>query len=194
MNREVIKGHGMPILKNNIDTDQIIPARFCYEPKRHGYKNALFGDWRKDTSFPLNNPAYTKSTILVAGYGFATGSSREYAVWAIKDYGFKAIIAQSFGEIFYKNAIINDLLPIKTTQNAISEIGAILEMEPNTIILIDLQKDIIKIKDYTFPVLIESRFKHKYLLNEDDISLTLNEIESILDYEKRRSVYLVTTK
>lgn len=86
------------------------------------------------------------------------------------------------------------MLPIKTTQNAISEIGAILEMEPNTIILIDLQKDIIKIKDYTFPVLIESRFKHKYLLNEDDISLTLNEIESILDYEKRRSVYLVTTK
>jgi 3-isopropylmalate/(R)-2-methylmalate dehydratase small subunit len=194
MKREFISGYGMPLIKSNVDTDQIIPARFCYESKRKGYENALFGDWRKEKSFVLNDPAYARASILIAGYGFATGSSREYAVWAIKDFGFKAVIAQSFGEIFYKNAIINDLLPVKTTMNAIRILWKILKSNADERILIDLQKNIITIQGEILPAFMEQRFKQKYVLNQDDISLTLNEMESIRDYEKRKSQYWVTTK
>lgn len=194
MTREFIKGYGIPLLKNNIDTDQIIPARFCYEPKRTGYKDALFGNWREDPSFILNNPDYNEASILIAGYGFATGSSREYAVWAIKDYGFKVVIAKSFGEIFYKNAILNDVLPLKVSTESINIIWEVLTNNPKASIFIDLIKDIIKIKNYELSIFIDPQFKKKYLLNEDEISLTLKELESIRDYEKKRTKYFVTTK
>ena len=194
MGRELICGYGMPLEKNNVDTDQIIQARFCYVPKRHGHENSLFGDWREKKDFVINNPIYKKATILVAGYGFATGSSREYAVWAIKDYGFNVVIAQSFGEIFYKNAIINDLLPVKTSSEATQTLWGILKKCPEEVIHIDLYDELIKVGKQSFPIFIESGVKNKYLLNQDDISLTMEELDKILLYESKRYPYLATTE
>ncbi|HGZ9666095.1 TPA: 3-isopropylmalate dehydratase small subunit [Staphylococcus aureus] len=143
--REVFKiiiiGKGIPLVKDNIDTDQIIPAEYCLSTKRESFASALFGRWRKDEKFVLNDPAYSNSTILVAGRSFATGSSREYAVWAIKDYGFKVVIAENFGEIFYKNAIINKVLPIKMKYTDIENIWSLLKVDNDAEIKIDLEKE-----------------------------------------------------
>ncbi|GEO28051.1 3-isopropylmalate dehydratase small subunit [Alicyclobacillus acidoterrestris] len=193
MSREQISGRGVPLFRNNIDTDQIIPARFCYKAKRVGHADSLFGDWRKDPSFVLNDPGYDGATILVAGREFATGSSREYAVWALKDYGFKVIIAQSFGDIFYKNAIINDLLPLKTTEKGIESLWDIIVRSPEALIKIDLEVENINIEDSVWPAIIDQYYKRKYILNLDDITLTLEDIESIKEYEKSRYMQLATT-
>ncbi|UOF90066.1 3-isopropylmalate dehydratase small subunit [Fodinisporobacter ferrooxydans] len=192
MSREQISGFGLPLLRNNIDTDQIIPARFCYQPKRIGHGGSLFGDWRLDPSFVLNDPSYSGATILVAGREFATGSSREYAVWAIKDYGFKVVIAQSFGDIFYKNAIINDLLPLKTTEQGIESLWSILSRNPKTLIKIDLENETISIEECKLPAIIDQHYKRKYILNLDDIAQTLEDIECINEYESR-NIHLTTT-
>ncbi|UIR30728.1 3-isopropylmalate dehydratase small subunit [Priestia flexa] len=193
MSREHINGQGVPLFRNNIDTDQIIPARFCYQAKRSGHGNSLFGDWREDPSFVLNDSRYSEGTILVAGREFATGSSREYAVWAIKDYGFKVVIAQSFGDIFYKNAIINDLLPLKTTEQGIETLWSILVRNPNALIEIDLEAETINIEDYILPAIIAPNFKKKYILNLDDIEQTLEDIDCIKGFEKVRSRQLANT-
>ncbi|SFS59210.1 3-isopropylmalate dehydratase small subunit [Marininema halotolerans] len=193
MSREHIRGQGVPLLRNNVDTDQIIPARFCYQAKRVGHGDSLFGNWRQDPSFVLNDSRYADATILVAGREFATGSSREYAVWAIKDYGFKVVIAQSFGDIFYKNAIINDLLPLKTTEQGIETLWGILARSPEAVIDIDLEDKTITIENNVISAIMEERFKRKYILNLDDISQTLEDIESIEGYEKSRYRYLATT-
>lgn len=193
MSREKISEHGVPLFRNNIDTDQIIPARFCYKAKRSGHGESLFGDWRQDPSFVLNDPRYTDAKILVAGREFATGSSREYAVWAIKDFGFKVVIAQSFGDIFYKNAIINDLLPLKTTEEGIESLWNILVRNPKALIKIDLEAETINIEECIFPAIIEPKFKRKYLLNLDDIMQTFEDLENIQEYEVSKSMYLANT-
>lgn len=193
MSRERLRGRGVPLHRNNIDTDQIIPARFCYQAKRFGHGDSLFGDWRQDPSFVLNDPNYSDADILVAGRAFATGSSREYAVWAIRDYGFKAVIAQSFGDIFYKNAIINDLLPLKTTGQGIETLWRILDRDPKTLIDIDLKAETVQIEEFLLPVFIEQHYKRKYILNLDDIALTLEDIDDIQAYETSRRKHSATT-
>ncbi|TCP66543.1 3-isopropylmalate dehydratase small subunit [Baia soyae] len=193
MGRERIQGYGMPLVQNNVDTDQIIPARFCYQPKRVGHGESLFGNWRQDPSFVLHDPRYSDATILVAGREFATGSSREYAVWAIKDYGFQVVIAQSFGDIFYKNAIINDLLPLKTTEQGIESLWDALHDNPKSAIHIDLENEVIRFEGGTSPAMMDLHFKKKYILNLDDISLTLEDVGNIDTYEAARSPHLATT-
>jgi 3-isopropylmalate/(R)-2-methylmalate dehydratase small subunit len=194
MSREQVSGYGVPLVRNNVDTDQIIPARFCLRPQRSGHADSLFGDWRLDPSFVLHDPSYAGATILVAGREFATGSSREYAVWAIKDYGFQVVIAQSFGDIFYKNAILNDLLPLKTTEQGIEALWEIVGRNPKALIEIDLANDTIMIEDCTLPAIMDPHFKRKYILNLDDIAQTLEDIESIQAYEASRPMYLATTR
>ncbi len=193
MSRERISGYGMPLTRNDVDTDQIIPARFCYQPKRVGHSGSLFGNWRQDPSFVLNDPRYAQADILVAGREFATGSSREYAVWAIKDYGFKAVIAHSFGDIFYKNAIINDVLPVRTTEEGIRSLWEVLSRRPRAQISIDLEKDAITWDEGCVPLLMEAHYKQKYILNLDDIALTIQDQYSIAAYEAARNVHLATT-
>ncbi len=193
MTRSHISGQGMPMYRNDIDTDQIIPARFCYHVKRTGHGDSLFGDWRQDPQFVLNDPRYRRATILVAGREFATGSSREYAVWAVKDYGFNVVIAQSFGDIFYRNAIINDLLPLKTTADGIEALWRNIEHDPATLIDIDLNADTIIVAGHRHPSIMEAHYKNKYIQNLDDIAQTLQHIERIRDYETKRYTRLATT-
>ncbi|HBF31887.1 3-isopropylmalate dehydratase small subunit [Rhizobium sp.] len=179
MTRTLITGKGMPLHRSDIDTDQIIPARFCYSTERTGFGTGLFGDWREDPDFVLNNPAYNKATVLVAGSAFATGSSREYAVWALKDYGFKVIIAESFGDIFTRNAVINDLLPIKVSAHAIKKIWQEIEANPETELVTDLETMKVSIGNISFPLAIEPSLKRKYVLNEDEITRNLHYIQLI---------------
>lgn len=184
----------MPLRRNNIDTDQIIPARFCCHVERTGHAGSLFGDWRQAPEFVLNDPRYRPATILVAGREFGTGSSREYAVWAIKNYGFDVVIAQSFGDIFYKNAIINDLLPLRTTAAGVERLWQLIERDPATSIAIDLAADTIAAAGHCLPLMMEPRYKNKYILNVDEIAQTLQNIERIRAYETARPARLATTR
>ncbi len=183
MSRHYYTGLAVPLPRNNIDTDQIMPARFCYRPTRTGHSESVFGDWRKDPNFVLNDPKYIKASILVTGREFATGSSREYAVWGLKDYGFKVIIAPSYGDIFYKNAIINDLLPLKVTEEDIELLWSLLKSSNNIQINVDLIKDVLTINNNEIDINIDSTYKKIYIENKDHIEMSLENISEILNYE-----------
>lgn len=193
MNRSWISARGMPLRRNNIDTDQIIPARFCYHPERTGHGPSLFGDWRREPGFVLNDPRYAGARILVAGREFATGSSREYAVWAIKNFGFDVVIAQSFGDIFYKNAILNDLLPLKTSEEGVEWLWQEIESDPAAAIEIDLEGDSITVAGRRLPAIMAPHFKRKYIANLDDIAATLTQVDGIAAYEAARPAGLART-
>ncbi len=193
MNRSVISARGMPLRRNNIDTDQIIPARFCYRPERDGHGPSLFGDWRQDPGFVLNDARYRGARILVAGREFATGSSREYAVWAIKNFGFDVVIAPSFGDIFYKNAILNDLLPLKAGEDAIEWLWDSIEREPSATIEIDLTADRIGIAGRAVAAEMAPHFKRQYVANLDHIAVTLERLGAIGRFEAGRAPGLART-
>lgn len=190
----IISGTGVPLKKNNIDTDQIIPAEFCLSIQRESFSKALFGRWRKEENFILNNESYNDGTILVVGKSFATGSSREYAVWALKDYGFKIIVAENFGEIFYKNSIINKLLPLKVEYKTIKKIWNILENDSKAKLEFNLKRNELKIKGEVYSFSISDEAKNKYMKNEDDITSTLNDIYEIEKFEKKHLSNLLNIK
>lgn len=194
MSRSRISSYGMPLRRNNIDTDQIIPARFCLHVQRTGHGDSLFGDWRQDPQFVLNDKRYQQAKILVAGREFGTGSSREYAVWAIKNYGFDVVIAESFGDIFYKNAILNDLLPLKSDAASIDWLWQSIEKNPAALIEIDLDADFIRVAGQELPAMMSAHFKNKYIRNQDDISLTLEHLAEISRYEASRLPGLAVTQ
>lgn len=181
--RHFYRGRGMPLQRNNIDTDQIMPARFCYKPTRRGHENSVFGDWRLDSNFVLNNPNYQRASILVTGREFATGSSREFAVWGLKDWGFKVVIAPSFGDIFYKNAAINDLLPVVLEEKDVEALWALLLEDHYTEISIDLNKELVVAKDECFRIHISPITKRRYIDNLDEIKESLSLVSQIKQYE-----------
>ena len=181
--RNYYRGRGMPLKKNNIDTDQIMPARFCYKPTRRGHEDSVFGDWRAEADFVMNNPNYQRATILVAGREFATGSSREFAVWGLKDWGFNVVIAPSFGDIFYKNAFISDLLPIILDEQDVETLWKSLLEDHYTEINIDLEKKCVFVKDYRFTIHIEPIVKRRYVENLNELKESLLLIPLIEQYE-----------
>src|SRR6476469_5637426 len=132
-------GIGVPLRRSNVDTDQIIPAEYLKRITRTGFEDALFASWRTDPDFVLNQPQYAGATILVAGTEFGTGSSREHAVWALRDYGFKAVLSSRFGDIFRGNSLKNGLLTVIVDQDVISQLWQLIEAVPTTPITVDLQ-------------------------------------------------------
>lgn len=174
----------MPLRKNNIDTDQIMPARFCYKATRNGHEQSVFGDWRQDPDFIMNHPKYQRATILVTGREFATGSSREFAVWGLKDWGFKVVIASSFGDIFYKNALGNDLLPIILKDEQIEEIWAVLLNDHYTDISIDLEKNMVIVDEHVYHLEIDPILKARYIENTCIVTNTMRYMSEIIKYEK----------
>lgn len=187
MHRYYYRGRGMPLLKNNIDTDQIMPARFCYKPTRRGHDHSVFGDWQENPEFILNNPYYQRATILVAGREFATGSSREFAVWGLIDWGFKVVIAPSFGDIFYKNAVNNDLLPIILTEKDIDYIWSVLLSNHYAEIIVDLKKEKVIFNDKHFSITIDKSIKRRYIENIDDVQTTLALLNEIRQFEEEKN-------
>ncbi|MHA5121794.1 3-isopropylmalate dehydratase small subunit [Oenococcus oeni] len=178
----------IPLMRDNIDTDQIIPKQFLKNILKSGYGCNLFYDWRyKATSkeanpdFILNKPEYKQAQILVTGENFGCGSSREHAVWALKDYGFQVVIAGSYSDIFYMNSTKNGLLAIELPKKDRTILASIPAKEK---IIVDLPRQQVRYEKYQFDFSINPLWKHKFINGLDDIAITMNYAKKIEAYEK----------
>ena len=188
-------GRGIPLRRSNVDTDQIIPAEYLKRVSREGFGDGLFAAWREDPAFVLNQPQYADATILVAGTDFGIGSSREHAVWALTDYGFRAVIAPRFGDIFRTNSTKAGLLPVILPEDTVTALQDAIEADPATEITVDLDarevalpaagiKASFDLDDYTRWRLMEGL---------DDIGLTLTHTDEITAFERSRPAWLPVT-
>ena len=185
-----------PLDRANVDTDQIIPKQFLKRIERSGYGQFLFFDWRylpdgkSDAAFVLNHPRYAKASILVAGRNFGCGSSREHAPWALLDYGFRAVIAPSFADIFATNCTKNGLLPVVLTDTEVANLVLKTTQIDGYFLTIDLVKREVRDQSGFLAHFEIDDFKRKFLLEGlDDIGLTLQQESSITEYEKRRRAF-----
>ena len=186
-------GRVMPLRRSDVDTDQIIPAVYLKRVTRTGFEDGLFSAWRDDPGFVLNNPAHAGATILVAGPNFGTGSSRQHAVWALRDWGFKAVIAPRFGDIFRGNALKEGLLPVQLDLKAVEALWDLGDSEPQKEITVDLAAREVRVDDavWTFPIDDFSRWR--LLEGLDDIGLTLRNEGDITTYESTRPAFKPVT-
>ena len=189
----VISGVAVPLARANVDTDQIIPAEFLKRVTKTGFDDALFFAWRKDPTFVLNVPAYQGGRILVAGPDFGTGSSREHAVWALKDFGFRAVLSARFGDIFRGNAGKQGLLAAQLAEADIEAIWAILHKNPGIEASVDLTARTVSFGADRFPFEIDDYTRWRLLEGLDDISLTLRDEARITEFERYREAWRPTT-
>ena len=179
-------GIGVPLRRSNVDTDQIIPAVYLKRVTRTGFEDGLFAAWRTDASFILNLPPFDKGSVLVAGPDFGTGSSREHAVWALMDYGFRVVISSRFADIFRGNAGKAGLLAAEVAQDDVELLWKLIEQNPGLEITVNLQDRNIVAGTVVLPFRIDDYTAWRLLEGLDDIGLTLRKLSSIEDYEKRR--------
>jgi len=186
-------GTGLPLRRSEVDTDQIIPAEFLKRITRTGFEDALFAGWRKDPDFVLNDPRYAGASILVASSDFGIGSSREHAVWALRDYGFRAVLAPRFGDIFRGNSLKNGLLPVLLEQPVIEQLWALIEEQPAAGITVDLVRREVRFADRTHRFELAEDVRQRLLEGADDIALTLRHAEQIAAYEQSIPSYRPNT-
>ncbi|MGA5270688.1 3-isopropylmalate dehydratase small subunit [Streptomyces lydicamycinicus] len=179
-------GRAVPLRRSNVDTDQIIPAHWLKKVTRDGFEDGLFEAWRKDPQFVLNQEQYKGATVLVAGPEFGTGSSREHAVWALQNYGFKAVISSRFADIFRGNSLKNGLLTVVLPQETVDRLQALLERDPAAEVTVDLVGRQVRAEGVTADFELDENARWRLLEGLDDISLTLREESSIVDYEANR--------
>jgi len=179
-------GVAAPLRRSDVDTDQIIPAEYLKRVTRTGFEDGLFAVWRTDPSFVLNDPAYAKASILVAGSRFGVGSSREHAVWALQDYGFRAVIAPSFGDIFRNNALKGGLLPVTLPEKVIQELWVLLEERPGTELTVDLVARVVRGPDLEQEFPLDDHSRWRLMEGLDDIGLTLRHADEIAAFEATR--------
>jgi len=182
-------GPGVPLRRSNVDTDQIIPAVYLKRVTRSGFEDGLFSAWRNDPEFVLNQEAYKKGTVLVAGVDFGTGSSREHAVWALQNYGFKAVISSRFADIFRGNSLKGGLLTVIIDQSEVENIWAAIESDPRTQITVDLDTRSVSYNSTVLPFEIDDYTRWRLMEGLDDIGLTLKETDSIDSFEDKRASY-----
>lgn len=180
-------GVGAPLRRSNVDTDQIIPAEYLKRITRHGYEDALFKAWRDDDSFVLNHPIYKTATVLVAGPEFGTGSSREHAVWALMDYGFKVVISPRFADIFRGNSGKGGLLTAQVTDEVTEQLWAYLEADPGAKITVDLPTQQITAGEIVASFEIDPYVKWRLLEGLDDIGITMQQLDQIGAFEQNRA-------
>jgi 3-isopropylmalate/(R)-2-methylmalate dehydratase small subunit len=180
-------GTGVPLRRSNVDTDQIIPAVYLKRVTRSGFEDGLFAAWRNDPEFVLNQEAFKKGTILVAGADFGTGSSREHAVWALQNYGFKVIISSRFADIFRGNSLKGGLLTIILEIGDVEALWAAIESDPSTPITVDLESRTVKYSGKSLPFVIDDYTRWRLMEGLDDIGLTMKQTDSIDGFEKNRS-------
>ncbi|MBO0896041.1 3-isopropylmalate dehydratase small subunit [Arthrobacter sunyaminii] len=186
-------GIGVPLRQSDVDTDQIIPAVYLKRITRTGFEDALFAAWRKDENFILNKEPYSAGSVLVAGPDFGTGSSREHAVWALKDYGFRAVLSSRFADIFRGNAGKQGLVAAQLVQDDIELIWKVLEHSPGTEVTVDLEARTVICGSVTAPFSIDEYTRWRLLEGLDDISLTLRTESDITHFESLRPVFKPTT-
>ena len=185
-------GRAVPLRRSNVDTDQIIPAEYLKRVSRAGFGEGLFAAWREDPSFVLNQPQYAGATILVAGKDFGTGSSREHAVWALTDYGFRAVIAPRFGDIFRGNATKAGLLPVVLPEATVTALQDAVEAGPGTEVVVDLDNRVVlaEAAGIKAPFEIDDYTRWRLMEGLDDIGLTLRHEDAISVYEATRPSFL----
>ncbi|QXE34479.1 3-isopropylmalate dehydratase small subunit [Streptomyces sp. GMY02] len=184
-------GRAVPLRRSNVDTDQIIPAHWLKKVTRDGFEDGLFEAWRKDPEFVLNQPRYAGATVLVAGPDFGTGSSREHAVWALQNYGFKAVISSRFADIFRGNSLKNGLLTVVLDQPVVDALWEIAESDPEAGITVDLEARQVRASGadgtgLTADFELDENARWRLLNGLDDISLTLQNEAEIAAYEAAR--------
>lgn len=179
-------GIGVPLRRSNVDTDQIIPAVYLKRVTRTGFEDGLFAAWRNDPSFVLNLPPFDRGSVLVAGPDFGTGSSREHAVWALMDYGFRVVISSRFADIFRGNAGKAGLLAAEVNQNDVELLWKLIEQNPGLEITVNLQDRNIIAGTVMVPFTIDDYTAWRLLEGLDDIGLTLRKQSEIENYERRR--------
>ncbi len=186
-------GVAVPLRRSNVDTDQIIPAVYLKRVTRTGFEDGLFAAWRNDPDFVLNQPAYASGSILVAGPDFGTGSSREHAVWALQNYGFKVVIGSRFGDIFRGNSGKAGLVVASVDQDVVEALWEIAESEPGISFTVDLRHRTVEASDRVFAFQIDDYTRHRLLEGLDDIGLTLQHADEIAAYEAQRPSWLPRT-
>ena len=189
----IITGIGVPLRRANVDTDQIIPAEFLKRVTKTGFDDALFERWRQDPEFVLNTEPFSRGTVLVAGMDFGTGSSREHAVWALWDFGFRAVIAPRFGDIFRGNSGKQGLLTAVVPEDVVERIWAELDAIPGTEVTVDLEARTVTCGSVTSAFEIDDYTRWRLMEGLDDIGLTLRHESDIDGFESRRESWRPTT-
>lgn len=182
-------GTAVPLRRSNVDTDQIIPAVYLKRVTRTGFADGLFSAWREDPAFVLNDSSYSGSSILLTGPEFGTGSSREHAVWALRDWGFRVVIAPGFGDIFRGNALKEGLLPVELELKAIEALWELVESDPTARITVDLTAREVRAGEDTWSFPLDDFSRWRLIEGLDDIGLTLRHEADITAYEGRRSPF-----
>ncbi|MBT0565435.1 3-isopropylmalate dehydratase small subunit [Williamsia sp. CHRR-6] len=186
-------GIGVPLRRSNVDTDQIIPAVYLKRVTRTGFEDGLFAGWRNDPEFILNNHPWSEGSVLVAGPDFGTGSSREHAVWALSDFGFRVVISSRFADIFRGNAGKAGLVAAQVEQSDVELIWKRLEERPGTEITVSLEDRTVSIDDLVVRFGIDDYTRWRLLEGLDDIGLTLRQVEAISEYEMSRPLWKPAT-
>ncbi|GAA4260048.1 3-isopropylmalate dehydratase small subunit [Dietzia aurantiaca] len=187
-------GVAAPMKVADVDTDQIIPVRFCSGVDKSGLDDALFADWRESPEFVLNVEPFTGSTVLVAGENFGCGSSREWAVWALQAFGFRAVLAPRFGDIFTGNSFKNGLLLVELGSGEIEQIWKEIDERPGTEVTVDLRDHLVRVGDLIFGFTVDPTHRQRLLDGTDDIDLTLQYAADIAAFEARRRPTLPTAR
>ncbi|MCU1635655.1 MAG: 3-isopropylmalate dehydratase small subunit [Cryobacterium sp.] len=181
-----VSGVAMPLRRSNVDTDQIIPAVYLKRVTKTGFEDALFAGWRQDPDFVLNQEAYTGARVLIAGADFGTGSSREHAVWALRDYGFQAVLSPRFGDIFRGNSGKQGLLAGQISEEDAELLWSAVEASPGIEMSVDLVERKARLGELTVPFEIDEYTRWRLLEGLDDIGLTLRDEARITEFESRR--------
>ena len=184
---QILTGKGIPLRRSDVDTDQIIPADWLKRVERTGFEAGLFSTWRDDRSFVLNDERYAGASILVAGPSFGVGSSREHAVWAIQQYGFDAVIAPSFSDIFRNNCTKNGLAPVALPIEAVEKIWAAIEADPAMAITVDLDSKSVAYKNERISFDLDDYTRWRLMEGLDDIGLTMRNLGDVEKFEEKRA-------
>ena len=183
-------GTAVPLRHSNVDTDQIIPAVYLKRVTRTGFADGLFKQWRENPAFVLNNPVYSGASILLAGPEFGTGSSREHAVWALRDWGFRVVVAPRFGDIFRGNALKEGLLPVELELATVETLWDLVESDPGTPVAVDLAAREVRVAGATWAFPLDDFSRWRLLEGLDDIGLTSRHEAAIAEYERGRLSFL----
>ena len=186
-------GRAVALRRSDVDTDQIIPAVYLKRVSRTGYEDGLFAAWRNDPDFVLNRPSVAGATILVAGRDFGTGSSREHAVWALRDYGFRVVVSSRFGDIFRGNAGKGGLVTAEVEPDVVERLWSAVDEDPALEVTVDLRSTTISWADETVPFVIDDYTKWRLLEGLDDVDLTLRHDDAISSFEASRPDWLPVT-
>ncbi|TQS44251.1 3-isopropylmalate dehydratase small subunit [Cryptosporangium phraense] len=186
-------GTAVPLRRSNVDTDQIIPAVYLKRVTRTGFEDGLFSAWRADPDFVLNQPQYANATVLVAGPEFGTGSSREHAVWALMDYGFKVVISPRFADIFRGNSLKAGLLTVVLPEETVESLWKTIEADPTTPVTVDLEAKQVRVGDRVEEFEFDDYSRWRLLEGLDDIGLTLRHADAVDAFEEKRPAWLPRT-